>query len=92
MTESPTGQAQQQAQAPVSFRLSIYWKLLKGQAGITRRDSRRLALSEVLDFLLTQLSGEEATVQDDGARTVITIDWRKVPMEIRDPFSFGVRR
>jgi hypothetical protein len=77
---------------PVSFRVSTYWKLPKGAPGITHYDSRRLALSEVLDLLLEQLSAEEATIASDGAVTVITIDWSKVPAEVRDPFSFGVRR
>lgn len=83
---------EQEAQVPVSFRLSTYWKLPKGASGLTHADSRRLALSEVLDLLLRQLSEEEATVTSEGTKAVITIDWSKVPLEILNPFSFGVKR
>lgn len=78
--------------APVSFRLSTYWKLGRGQHGLTHADSSRLALAEAIGLLLEQLSGEEAVVTEDGTVTTIVIDWSKVPPEVRDPFSFGVRR
>lgn len=77
---------------PVSFRLSTYWKLGRGQHGLTHVDSRRLALSEALEMLLEQLTDGEATMKNDNAVTTIVIDWSKVPAEIRDPFRFGVRR
>lgn len=92
MSESPTGQAQQRAQAPVSFRLSTYWKLPKGVYGPTQADSRRLSLLEVLDVLLENLTEQEATVRTEGTVTTLVIDWSKVPAQIRDPFAFGVRR
>jgi len=92
MSESPTEQAQERVQAPVSFRLSTYWKLPPRTAGITHVDSRRIALSEVLDLLIENLTEEEATISTDGTVTVLTIDWSRVPMEIRNPFAFGVRR
>jgi len=92
MSESPTEQAQERAQVPVSFRLSTYWKLPKGASGYTHVDSRRIALSEVLDLLLENLTEKEARIDTDGTVTVLTIDWSKVPMEIRNPFAFGVRR
>lgn len=85
-------EAGQEPQVPVSFKVSAYRKLPKGVYGITHADSRRLSLSEALDVILGQLSDEECTVDSDGATTVITINWAKVPMEIRDPFRFGVRR
>lgn len=77
---------------PVSFRLSTYWKLARGQHGPTRIDSRRLCLSEVLDAALQQLSDGECTIDTKGPVTTIVIDWSKVPQEIRDPFASGVRR
>lgn len=77
---------------PVSFRLSTYWKLARGQYGPTHIDSRRLCLSEVLDVALQQLSDEECTMSTNGSVTTIVIDWSKVPQEIRDPFRFGVKR
>ena len=92
MSESPTEQAQERAHAPVSFRLSTYWKLSKGVSGIMHTDSKRIALSEVLDLLLENLTEQEARIDTDGTVTVLTIDWSKVPMEIRNPFAFGVRR
>lgn len=92
MNETATEQAQQRAQAPVSFRLSTYWKIPKGASGFTHVDSRRVSLPEALNLLLEQLSEEEATVTSDGMVSVITIDWSKVPAEIRSPFAFGVRR
>jgi hypothetical protein len=92
MSESATEQAQERATAPVSFRLSTYWKLPKNTAGITHMDSKRLALSEVLDLLLQHLTEEEAAISSNGTAVVLTIDWSKVPMEVLNPFSFGVRR
>lgn len=92
MSGTETEQAQERAQAPVSFRLSTYWKLPKGASGFTHVDSRRLALSEALLLLLQQLSEEEATIDTDGDVTVVTIDWSKVPAEIKNPFAFGVKR
>ena len=77
---------------PLSFRLSTYGKLPKGMPGLTRVDSRRLALSEVLGLLLDQLTDGEAVMEDKDAVTTIVIDWSKVPEEIRNPFKFGVRR
>lgn len=92
MSESPTGQAQQRAHAPVSFRLSTYWRLPKGQAGVSQTGSGRLALPEVLDLLLQHLTEEEAAISSNGTAVVLTIDWSKVPMEVLNPFSFGARR
>lgn len=81
-----------EAVTPVSFRLSTYWKLGKGQHGVTHVDSRRISLGEAIGLLLDQLTeGEAATETKDGVTTIV-IDWSKVPQEIRDPFRFGVRR
>lgn len=77
---------------PVSFRLSTYWKLGKDRYGPTHVDSKRISLPEVLGLLWPHLSEEELAVSQDGAVTTIVIDWAKVPMEIRDPFAYGVRR
>jgi hypothetical protein len=85
-------ETEQVPQVPVSFRVSTYRKLPKGMHGITHVDSRRLSASEALDLILGQLTDEECTLSSDGIVTTITIDWSKVPMEIRDPFRFGVRR
>lgn len=89
-----TAEEQQAAEpvVPVSFRLSTYWKLAKGQHGFTHIDSRRLTMPEVLDLLLQQLGDDEASITNEGTVTTIVIDWSKVPAEIRDPFAFGVKR
>ena len=92
MTEAQEQETQAEPVVPVSFRLSTYWKLGKDQHGVTHADSRRIALSEVLDLLWPHLSEEELTVSQDGAVTTIVIDWAKVPLEIRNPFAYGVRR
>jgi hypothetical protein len=93
MAETATAQEPQAEPAvPVSFRLSTYWKLGRDQAGVTHVDSRRIALSEVLDLALQQLSEDECTSETAGEVTTIVIDWAKVPQEIRNPFAFGVRR
>lgn len=89
-----TAQEEQATEAvvPVSFRVSTYWKLGKGQHGLTHVDSRRLALSEALDMLLEQLTDGEAVIETVGEVTTVVIDWSKVPGEIRNPFQFGVKR
>lgn len=92
MSTAEEQQAAAEPAVPVSFRLSTYWKLAKGQYGVTHADSRRIALSEVLDLLWPHLSEEELTVSQDGAVTTVVIDWSKVPMEVRNPFAFGVKR
>lgn len=92
MSETTTGAAAQEAQVPVSFRLSTYWKRPRNGYGPTSMDSRRVSLPEALKLLLDQLSDEEAAVTSDGQVSTIVIDWSKVPQEIVNPFMFGVRR
>lgn len=92
MTEVQDQQQEAEPVVPVSFRLSTYWKLAKGQAGITHTDTRRASLSEVLDLLLQQLGEDECSLENNGSVSTIVIDWSKVPLEIRNPFAFGVRR
>jgi hypothetical protein len=91
-----SGEAAQEEQkkppVPVSFRLSTYWKLARGQSGLTRADSRRISLPEAFGLLLAQLTFDECTVTSDGDKTTIVIDWAKVPPEVRNPFGFGVKR
>ena len=83
---------QEEPQVPVSFRVSTYWKLPRGTAGVTQVDSKRVSLPQALLLLFQQLSEQEMTLTDEGQVTTIVIDWSKVPEEIRDPFKFGVRR
>jgi hypothetical protein len=72
----------------VSFTVTTYWKRPRGQPGLTRMGSRRLTLSEALDWVLAELPADAVTLAhdlDDGRNVVtVTIDWGKVPMEARD--------
>lgn len=86
-----SGEAQE-PEVPLSFRLDTYWKRPRGEAGPTSMSSRRLALPEVLELLLQQLTDDEYSMTRSGTVTTLVIDWSKVPEEIRDPFKFGVKR
>lgn len=77
---------------PVSFRLATYWKRARNQHGLTRLETRRLSVSDVLDEVLGHLEDDAVQLASNGPVTTITIDWSKVPPEIRNPFAFGVRR
>jgi hypothetical protein len=70
----------------VSFRVSTYYKLPRGQAGITHLDSQRLNLGEALDWIAAELPEDAVTITpetDEGDKVTIVIDWAKVPDEIR---------
>jgi hypothetical protein len=70
---------------PVSFRITTYWKRKRSETGLTQMASRRLVLSEVLDWVLAELPEEALTVEPDdtGGNVVIRICWDLVPAEIR---------
>ena len=78
----------------VSFRISTYRKLAKGETGLTRMDSTRLAASEVIEWVLSELPEAAVTVSHaDGIdRVAILIDWGKVPGSIRNPVIPGRMR
>jgi len=81
----------------VSFRITTYRKLGRGETGITQAGSRRIALSAVLDWILSELPDEavsishssesEAYPRSGPARDVVSIaiDWNKVPDSVRHP-------
>ncbi len=69
----------------VSFRITTYRKLAKGETGLTSMSSVRLAASEVLDWVLDVIPDEALTVSFDGPVTTTVIDWSKVPPSIRSP-------
>jgi hypothetical protein len=73
------------APAPVSFRISTYWRRRRSEPGLTRMDSQRLLLSQALDWVLGELPDEAAAVVHDTSAdvTVIRIDWNLVPDQIR---------
>jgi hypothetical protein len=73
--------------APVSFRISTYWKRPRDEAGLTQLDSRRMSIGEALDWVLRELPDEAVTITPDveGGHDAVTlrIDWSRVPDEIR---------
>lgn len=74
--------------AKVSFRVATYYKRRRGETGVTRMESKRLALGEALDWVLNELPDAAVTLTPDteGDHDAVTvrIDWTKVPAEIRD--------
>lgn len=79
--------------APVTFRVSTYWKRRRNEPGLTRMDSKRLTIGQALNWICDELPDGAWSVEHlDGEgpqdRVVITIDWSQVPDEIQ----LGVRR
>ena len=70
---------------PVDFRITTYWKRRRGEAGLTSMASRRLVLSETLDWILSELPDGAVTIEHDetGSNVAIRICWDLVPAEIR---------
>ena len=70
----------------VSFRVTTYKKLAKGESGLTRMNSNRIAASELIGWALGELPEDAFTVaQDENDVSTIVIDWAKVPDFIRNP-------
>ncbi len=82
----------------ISFVVNAYYKLAKGETGLTNAGTRRIAAPAAIDFILNHLADDEATCEyldeDTGDAlpeggtsdiTRITIDWRKVPDSIKHP-------
>lgn len=68
------------------FRVSTRSKLAKGEHGPTSLDSRALAASQALEWILSELPSEAVEVSTDTAgKSVIIIDWEKVPGYLREP-------
>jgi hypothetical protein len=92
MTEQAVQQEEKAPAVPVSFKVTKRWKRKRSQPGLTSMATRALGLSEALDVVLDELDDEAVKIAYEGEVTTITIDWAKVPVEVRDPFRFGVRR
>lgn len=90
MTAQPEEKIPDQAEKPpkVTFRITTKRKLPRGRAGITHLDSQPLSLGAALDWILNEVPDEAITITPDHAdgndAVTIRIDWKKVPMEIRD--------
>lgn len=78
----------------VTYRVQTYYKLAKGETGITNVSSRRLDAAAALSWILADLDSEECeayavTHEDSGepGLNVVTvkIDWSKVPDSVRNP-------
>jgi hypothetical protein len=70
--------------APVTFRVTTYWKRKRNEPGLTQMASKRLTISQAIDWILAELPDEAWDVKnDDEDGVTLTIDWAKVPNEIR---------
>jgi hypothetical protein len=82
--------------APVTFRVSTYYKRGRNEHGVTSLDSNRICLSDALGWVLADLPEEAVSLDpntdENGDVTTLRIDWSKVPGEIRYPFDHGARK
>jgi hypothetical protein len=86
MSEQAAQQAAEQDAppvAPVTFRVTTYWKRERNEPGLTSMASQRLVVSQALDWVLNELPDSAVTVTGDGNGCTVVIDWTKVPSEIR---------
>lgn len=72
--------------AKVTFQVTTYFKRPKGESGLTRAGSVRLAAGDALGWILAELPEEAVAVEHNTASDIATIviDWSQVPAEIRD--------
>lgn len=69
--------------APVTFRVTTYWKRKRGEGGLTQVASQRLMIGQALDWILGELPDEAWEVTEVDDKVTLVIDWNKVPAEIR---------
>jgi hypothetical protein len=75
--------------APVTFRITTYWKRKRSEPGLTQMGSQRLNIGQALSWICDELPDEAWAVerldspQGPLDRVQITIDWSKVPDEIQ---------
>lgn len=70
----------------ISFRVTTYYKLERGETGITQLASNRLSLGDAVDWILAELPEDAVKITpetSEGDSVTIAIDWAKVPDEIR---------
>jgi hypothetical protein len=88
----------------ITFKVDAYYKLAKGETGLTNASTYRCAAAEALDFVVSHLP-DGVTVEylgddgkpipgDDAESDVVrlTIDWTKVPDAVRSPVLPARRR
>ena len=75
----------------VTFRVTTYYKLAKGETGITQWDSQRLSVSQALDVIINEFPDEAVEVKAQPGQVTITIDWSKTPAALTNP-KIPVRR
>ena len=77
----------------VSFKVDAYYKLAKGETGVTHLQTVRIAASQVIDWILDHLPDEAVTVSGiPGGPMTTVIDWSKVPEHTRHPKLMAGRR
>jgi hypothetical protein len=68
----------------VTFRVTTYFKLAKGETGLTQLASQRVGARIALDWILSEL-GDGVTIHNTPGKTLIAIEWSEVPEEVRNP-------
>jgi hypothetical protein len=83
--DGTAGQSESPRYVPTDFRITTYWKRRRNEPGLTQMSSRRIMVSEALDWVLAELPPEAVTVESDdtGGNVTIRICWDLVPPEIR---------
>lgn len=76
----------------VSFRVTTYHKLAKGETGLTQLASARIDAGAALDWILAEFPDEAVTFTLDASKVTIAIDWAAVPDSLRFPKLTARRR
>jgi hypothetical protein len=77
----------------LTFRVQSYWKLAKGEAGLTTASTRRISGSQALLWILDNMLDEQPDdgtppaidARREGMRTTIVIDWDRLPESASNP-------
>lgn len=76
----------------VTFKITTYYKLGRDETGLTQFSSRRLTAAQAIQWIMGEFPDETWEVVhddppegEDWHKLALTIDWTKVPDEVRDP-------
>jgi hypothetical protein len=69
----------------VTFRITSYWKLAKGETGLTQAASLRIGARTALDWILAEFPEDAVKIGYADGKTTIVIDWASVPEGVRNP-------